>query len=90
MLLRRIRVTVRRLMLVVAVVGLMLAASLYRLENRTLEHSLTRLQIDALQATDATSRRMAVENLASVNADDLGPVVSRLLEALDDEDWKVR
>ncbi|WP_165075227.1 HEAT repeat domain-containing protein [Paludisphaera rhizosphaerae] len=86
----RIRFTVKRLMVAVAVVGLVLAAWLYRLENRNVEHALTGLQIGSIQAGDATSRRMAVENLASVNADDLGRVVSRLLAALEDEDWKVR
>ncbi|WP_406700686.1 HEAT repeat domain-containing protein [Singulisphaera sp. Ch08] len=86
----RVRFTVRRMMLVVAVVGLILAAWLYHLENRTVQQSLTGLHISALQAADATSRRIAVENLASVNANDLGRVVSRLLASLDDEDWKVR
>lgn len=88
--LRRVRFTVRRMMLLIAVVGLILAAWMYHIENRTVQHSLTTLQISALQAADVTSRRIAVENLASANADDLGRVVSRLLAALDDQDWKVR
>lgn len=86
----RPRFTVRRMMVAVAVAAVVLSAWLYHVENENVSRSLTGIQLRALGESDAAHRRRAVENLSSVDADDLGRVVSALTVALRDDDWQVR
>ena len=86
----RLRFTVRRLMLAVAVVGVLLWAWLYRREHGDIERSLTSNRLHAFAEGDAVHRRMAVEDLAGTRPDDLLRVLPSLAAAAADDDWRTR
>src|SRR5947209_5234619 len=86
----RVRFTVRRLMVAVAVIGVLLWAWLYHVENASLDRSLTSLHLRAFAEGDAAQRRMAIENLAHSGRDDLARVVPALAAGMVDSDWQVR
>lgn len=66
----RMRFTVRRLMAVVAVFGLLLGAWVYRIENASIDRALTAMQLRDFAGGDASHRRMAIEDLAHAGPDD--------------------
>ncbi len=86
----RLRFTVQRLMLAVAVVGVLLWAWLYRREHGDIERSLTSNRLQAFAEGDAAHRRMAVEDLAGTRPDDLLRVLPSLAAAAADDDWRTR
>ena len=59
----RVRFTVRRLMVIVAVTGLLLWAWLYHRENASIDRSLTAIYLRAFAGGDAAQRRIAFEEL---------------------------
>ncbi len=85
-----IRFTVRRMMVAVAVVGVLCAAWLYRRENGNIDRSLTAIQLRASAEGSAVERRMAVENLAYSEPDDLARVLPALAAGMGDGEWGVR
>ena len=82
------RFTVRRMMVVVAVIGLLLSAWVYRVENASIDRSLTALQLRAFAGGDTAQRRMAIENLAHSGPD--ARVLPALVAGMVDGDWQVR
>src|SRR5690242_20320277 len=86
----RVRFTVRRLMAVVAVMGLLLWAWLYRRENAGIDRSLTAIHLRAFAEGDAAQRRMALEDLARSGPDDRARVLPTLAAGLVDGEWRVR
>jgi hypothetical protein len=67
----RVRFTVRRLMVVVAIAGLLLWAWLYGREIASIDRSLTAIDLRAFAEGDAVQRRMAIDYLWHSSADDL-------------------
>jgi HEAT repeat protein len=86
----RVRFTVRWLMAVVAVLGVLLWAWLYRRENASIDRSLTAIQLRAFAEADAAQRRMAIEDLAHSGLDDRVRVLGALAAGMVDGDWRVR
>jgi HEAT repeat protein len=86
----RVRFTVRRMMVAVAVMGVLLWAWLYHVENASIDRSLTSIHLRAFAEGDAARRRMAIENLARAGPDDLTRVVPALAAGIVDSDWQVR
>ena len=86
----RVRFTVRRLMAVVAIIGLLLWAWLYHRENASADRSWTTMQLRAFAAGDAVQRRMAIENLAHFGPGDRDRVLPALAAGMVDDDWQVR
>ena len=84
----RVRFTVRRMMVAVAVMALLLSAWQYRLENASIDRSLMAIQLRAFAGGDAAQRRMALEDLAHSGPDDR--VLPALAAGLADGDWQVR
>src|SRR5437868_3951842 len=88
--LARVRFTVRRLMAVVAVMGLLLWAWLYRRENVSIDRSLTAIHLRAFAGGDVVQRRMAIEDLARSGPEDRACVLPALAAGMVDGDWRVR
>jgi peptidoglycan/LPS O-acetylase OafA/YrhL len=86
----RVRFTVRRLMAVVAVISLLLAAWMYRFENTSIDRSLTAMRLRAFAGGDAVQRRLAIEDLAHSEPDDRARVLQALAAGMVDGDWRVR
>ena len=86
----RVRFTVRRLMVAVAVVGVLLWAWLYHRENASIDRSLTAIHLRAFAGGDAAQRRIAIEDLAHSGPDDRAHVLPALAAGMVDSDWQVR
>jgi HEAT repeat protein len=86
----RVRFTIRRLMIAVAVLGVLLWAWLYRVENASLERSFAAIQLRAFAEGNGARRRLAIENLAHSEPDDLARVLPTLAAGLHDDDRRVR
>jgi HEAT repeat protein len=86
----RLRFTVRRLMVAVAVVGVLLWAWLYRREHGDVERSLTSMRLRSFSEGDEAHRRMAVENLGNTQPAQLRRVLPVLAAAAADDDWPTR
>jgi HEAT repeat protein len=85
-----VRFTMRRLMAVVAVAGLLLWAWRYRRDNASIDRSLTSMQLREFAGGNAVQRRMAIEDLAHSGPEDRSRVVSALAAGSVDGDWQVR
>jgi HEAT repeat protein len=87
---RFFQIRLSRLMVLIAIAGVILSAWLYNREYRSDQRAWTSSQILALSDSDATTRRQAAENLYHVELDDLSRTVVVLGSALADPDWQVR
>src|SRR5262245_20102458 len=78
------RVSVARLMALVALVAVLCSAWLYHRENANIERSWASIHLRALHHDEAVQRRRAAESLEVVEAEDVARVVSGLARAMGD------
>ncbi len=86
----RFRISVARLMIVIAIIAVFLGVWIFNREYADTDRAWTSIQIRALSHPDAGKRRVAVENLRTVTLDDLERTLFALEIALADPDWQVR
>jgi HEAT repeat protein len=77
-------------MVLVAIIAILLSAWMYNREHSSSQRAWTSTQLFALNDNDAKRRREAVENLYTVEQEDLARTVAALARALSDPDWRVR
>ncbi len=77
-------------MAVVAVVGVLLWAGLYRFRYGDIDRLLVNTQLREMARGDAQHRRMAVENLATTGPDELSLILPALSDVARDSDVLVR
>ena len=87
---RLLQIRVSRLMVLIAIVGVVLSAWLFHRDYRSDQQAWTSSQILALNDRDAVRRRSAAENLYRVEHEDSSRTVAILAGALADSDWQVR
>ncbi len=81
------QVRLSKLMVLVAIIAILLSAWLYNREHSSSQRAWTSTQLFALNDRDATRRIAAVENLYTVEKEDLARTVAALAEALFGSRW---
>jgi HEAT repeat protein len=84
------RITVARLMLLIALVAVVLSAWLFNRQHSSVERAWVSNQITALGDADATKRVEGAESLRVVDRDDLPRAIPALIGGMSDADWRVR
>ena len=84
------RISVARLMVLIALFAVVLSAWLFNRRHSSIERAWVGIQIAALSHADTAKRAEAAENLRVVDRADLPLAMPALIGALADPDWQVR
>ena len=84
------RITVGRLMVLIAFVAIVLSAWLFNRRNSSIERAWVSIQVAALNDADAAKRVEAADNLRVVDRGDLPRAIPALIAGFSDPDWQVR